>query len=100
VIHVIGGGVRNRALCQLTADITGLPVIAGPVEATALGNILVQARAVGEVARLSQMRQLVAASVTTERYEPNADDSAPQTYERFLALTGLRVSTCEPSLAT
>ena len=99
VIHVIGGGVRNRALCQLTADMTGLPVIAGPGEATAIGNILVQARAVGEVASLEQMRQLVAASFSTERYEPTADDSAAQTYERFLSLTGLRVSTCEPSLA-
>jgi rhamnulokinase len=91
--------VRNRALCQLTADMTGVPVIAGPGEATAIGNILVQARAVGEVASLEQMRELVAASFTTERYEPTADDSASQTYERFLSLTGLRVSTCEPSLA-
>jgi rhamnulokinase len=47
VIHVVGGGSRNRLLCQVTADLTGLPVVAGPVEATALGNVLVQARALG-----------------------------------------------------
>jgi rhamnulokinase len=98
VIHVIGGGVRNRALCQLTADITGLPVIAGPGEATAIGNILVQARAVGELSSLGQMRELVGASFATERYEPSPNDSALQTYERFLAMTGLSVSTPEPSL--
>ncbi len=99
VIHVIGGGMRNRALCQLTADMTGLPVIAGPGEATAIGNILVQARAVGELSSLAEMRELVTASFATQRYEPSADDSAAQTYERFLSLTGLSVSSREPSLA-
>ena len=49
VVHVVGGGVRNTLLCQLTADVLGLPVLAGPEEATALGNVLVQARACGEL---------------------------------------------------
>ena len=51
-IHVIGGGARNALLCQLTADVTGREVLAGPVEATALGNVLVQARAAGELGSL------------------------------------------------
>ena len=63
VVHVVGGGSQNRLLCQLTADTTGKPVIAGPVEATALGNILVQARAAGSVTGgLAELRRLVAAS--------------------------------------
>ena len=49
VVHIVGGGSQNRLLCQLTADATGKRVIAGPVEATALGNVLVQARAAGAV---------------------------------------------------
>ena len=53
VVHVVGGGARNELLCQLTADACGLPVVAGPVEATALGNVLVQARALGAVAATS-----------------------------------------------
>ena len=47
VVHLVGGGARNRLLCQLTADACGRPVVAGPVEATAIGNVLVQARAHG-----------------------------------------------------
>ena len=47
VVHVVGGGSENRLLCQLTADACGLPVVAGPTEAAALGNVLVQARALG-----------------------------------------------------
>ena len=60
-IHVIGGGARNELLCQLTADVTGREVLAGPVEATALGNVLVQARAAGELGSLADMRAVSAA---------------------------------------
>lgn len=73
VIHIVGGGALNRLLCQATADRSGLPVLAGPVEATALGNVLVQARAhgwFGPSATLEDLRQVVAASVSPERYEP------------------------------
>ena len=66
-IHVIGGGARNELLCQLTADVTGREVLAGPVEATALGNVLVQARAAGELGSLADMRAVSAASVRARR---------------------------------
>lgn len=70
VVHIVGGGARNALLCQLTADACGRPVVAGPVEATALGNILVQARAAGLVDDLPAARRLLAATQPTRRYEP------------------------------
>ena len=72
VIHVVGGGSQNQLLCQLTADAAGVPVLAGPVEATALGNVLVQARAHGAAAGLarSDPRSMIAASFPLRRYEP------------------------------
>jgi rhamnulokinase len=80
VVHVVGGGSRNELLCQLTADATGLPVIAGPVEATALGNVLVQARALGAAPHtLSGLRGLLRASPAVtglRRYTPSADHRA------------------------
>jgi rhamnulokinase len=75
VVHIVGGGALNRLLCQATADRSGLPVLAGPVEATALGNVLVQARAhgwFGPDATLEDLRRVVAASVSPERYEPRS----------------------------
>jgi rhamnulokinase len=72
-IHLVGGGSLNRLLCQATADRTGLPVLAGPVEATALGNVLVQARALGAApASLEELRALVAATHEPDRFEPRA----------------------------
>ncbi|MEU8892284.1 rhamnulokinase family protein [Streptomyces sp. NPDC048442] len=70
-VHLVGGGARNALLCRLTADATGLPVTAGPAEATALGNILVQARAAGLVGDLDSMRQLVRGSVQLNEYLPS-----------------------------
>jgi rhamnulokinase len=71
VVHVIGGGSQNELLCQLTADACGLPVLAGPVEASALGNVLVQARALGEpLPDLTAMRALVRATHELRRYQP------------------------------
>ena len=69
-IHVVGGGCQNRLLCQLTADRSGLPVVAGPIEATALGNVLIQARAHGRVGSLAEIRQVIARSFEPIRYEP------------------------------
>ncbi|HSS36506.1 MAG TPA: rhamnulokinase family protein [Patescibacteria group bacterium] len=71
VVHLVGGGARNALLCQLTADACGLPVVAGPVEATALGNVLVQARAHGLLAGdLERLRSLVRATQDVRTYEP------------------------------
>lgn len=70
-LHIVGGGSQNALLCQLTADATGLPVIAGPVEATALGNLLVQARTHGVInGSLEDLRRIVAASTSLTQYEP------------------------------
>jgi rhamnulokinase len=89
VVHVVGGGARNTLLCQLTADLLDRPVLAGPTEATALGNVLVQALALGEISSLTQLRELAARSVTPRRFQPEASQPADETYQRFLAVTGL-----------
>ncbi|NBE93506.1 rhamnulokinase [Nonomuraea sp. KC401] len=73
VVHLVGGGSYNELLCRLTADACGLPVVAGPAEATTLGNVLVQARAAGLVPGLEEMRSLVASSQPLRRYEPSGD---------------------------
>ncbi len=73
VVHLVGGGVRNRLLCRLTAQACGRPVIAGPVEATAIGNLLVQARAHGSITGdLDALRALIRTTGETVRYEPAA----------------------------
>lgn len=69
-LHVIGGGVQNELLCQMTADACGIEVLAGPVEATALGNIGVQAMGAGVFGSLAEMRAAVTRSVTLKRYSP------------------------------
>lgn len=72
-VHLVGGGALNELLCQRTADRCGLPVVAGPVEATAFGNILVQARTAGIITgELEELRDLVARTQELRRYEPRA----------------------------
>jgi rhamnulokinase len=70
VIHIVGGGSKNDLLNQFTADACGRPVIAGPVEATVLGNVLMQARAAGEVRSLSELRTVVRESCEARTFEP------------------------------
>jgi len=73
VVHIVGGGSQNTLLCQLIADALGLPVLAGPVEATAIGNVLVQARAIGYVSGdLEALRGLVASTFPPTRYTPSS----------------------------
>jgi rhamnulokinase len=76
-VHIVGGGVHNTLLCQLTADATGLPVVAGPAEAAALGNVLVQARAAGAVSGgLTELRALLRATQPLRYYNPAGDRAA------------------------
>jgi rhamnulokinase len=84
VVHLVGGGARNGLLCQLTADACELPVVAGPVEAAALGNILVQARAHGSITGgLADLRQF---AEPIRRYQPGDAAAARTGADRFLAL--------------
>ena len=69
-IHIVGGGTKESVLCQLTADACGIPVYAGPVEATAIGNIAVQMMALGEIAGLNEAREIIADSFDVVCYEP------------------------------
>ena len=87
VIHVVGGGTKDRFLSQMTADACGITVAAGPEEATAIGNLMMQLVAKGEVADLAQARQIVSASFELKRYEPSdARDAWNEAYQRFCAL--------------
>jgi rhamnulokinase len=100
VVHVIGGGVRNELLCRLTADVLGRPVLAGPVEATALGNVLMQARAAGHLGSLADVRAVAAASADPAVFEPaGRRGEADALYGRFLDATGLTVDEPEPAIA-
>jgi len=85
-IHIIGGGANNKFLNQLTADATKLKVIAGPTEATATGNILVQAKAMGALKSLAEMRELVRASFEVEEYSPNPDLDWDSAYQKYLSI--------------
>jgi rhamnulokinase len=86
-VHIVGGGSQNRLLNQFTADATGLPVIAGPVEATAIGNVLVQAMAVGRLATLAEARQVVRRSFPVEVFEPGPSAAWDEAYGRWLELS-------------
>ncbi|MDT0398768.1 MULTISPECIES: rhamnulokinase family protein [Streptomyces] len=85
VVHIVGGGTRNALLCQLTADACGLPVVSGPTEAAALGNVLVQARAHGLVGDLAGMRRLLTRTQLLTRYEPRGGTRRWQAAQARLA---------------
>ncbi len=89
-IHIVGGGSKNRLLNQLVADATGRPVVAGPAEATAAGNVLVQAIGSGAVSDLEEGRRMVARSFAVERFEPRGGREWDGAYARFRELRGSR----------
>lgn len=82
-LHIIGGGTQNKLLNQMTADATGRVVITGPVEATALGNAIVQFIALGELGNVAQARKILSKTVGTETYEPENTADWQAAYERF-----------------
>jgi len=88
VIHAVGGGTQNRLLTQLAADVSGRTVIAGPVEATAMGNILMQAIGVGEIGSIAEGRAVVRESLDLLTYEPDTGFAAQadEAYGRYLQL--------------
>lgn len=87
VVHVVGGGSQNELLNQLTADACGRTVIAGPVEATGIGNIMVQAMASGAVPDLQTARRIVRESFPVKRFEPESTPNTERAYQRFRELT-------------
>ena len=85
-LHIIGGGSKNRLLNQFTANAIGRKVIAGPSEATAIGNVMIQAMAAGVVSSLQEMRAIIHASIETEEFIPQDADAWVQAYQKFITL--------------
>ena len=88
VIHIVGGGTQNRQLCQWTADATGRTVVAGPIEATAAGTVVIQAVATGVLADLAAARALIRNSFELPVYEPTDTERWEAPYEKFVQLRG------------
>lgn len=86
VLHIVGGGAQNAMLCQMAADATGRPVMAGPVEATTLGNGLIQLIALGEIRDLAEARRVVRESHPPTVYHPHHTDRWAEAYARFTQL--------------
>ena len=85
-LRIVGGGSQNRLLSQFAADACARPVVTGPVEATALGNVMVQAIATGHIGSLAEGRAAIAASITQETFEPQPDVGWDEAYARFVGL--------------
>jgi rhamnulokinase len=90
VLHIVGGGCRNKMLCQFTANAASIPVIAGPVEATSIGNIACQLMALGEVKGLGEARSLIGRSFEVDEYDPCDTEAWQEAGERFKAVLDRR----------
>ena len=86
---IVGGGVKDTLLCQLTADALGKPVVAGPVEATVYGNLVLQLLALSAVKDLKEAREIVRRSDKANTFTPNADAQVENAYKTFLEVNGL-----------
>ena len=89
-VNIVGGGSRNRLLNQFTANACKRHVLAGPVEATVLGNVLVQARACGEIASLADIRRVARESSEVEEIQPEDDDSWNEARQRYARMNSKR----------
>ena len=87
-IHIVGGGTQNRLLCQMTADACNRHVVAGPVEATAIGNVMTQAVASGSIGSIAQAREIVRSSFAVQEYNPKNVTLWNDAYVRFQKLLG------------
>jgi rhamnulokinase/L-fuculokinase len=85
-IHILGGGARDGTLCRFTASCCNLPVIAGPAEATALGNIIIQLQALGDITDIAEGRKLIAGTEPLKTYMPVSADDWDSGFERFSML--------------
>lgn len=85
-LHVIGGGSRNALLNQFTSNALGIPVVAGPAEASSLGNIMLQAKAAGVVDSLQEIRNVVSANVDLAEFIPSGTEEWNDAYSRYLEI--------------
>lgn len=85
-LHIIGGGTQNQLLNQMTADATGRTVVTGPIEATALGNAIIQFISLGEIANITQAREILSRTVGTQKYTPKHVDAWETTYQFYKTL--------------
>ena len=84
VLHIVGGGIQNELLCQFAANATGKKVVTGPIEATAIGNILMQAKAAGQIKTLAEGREIVAKSFEPKEYQPIDTAVWEKQYQRWV----------------
>jgi rhamnulokinase len=82
-IHIVGGGIQNRQICQAAADACGRRVVTGPIEATATGNLMMQALAAGDVGSIAEAREVVRRSISVDVYEPQNTAAWDEAYGRF-----------------
>ena len=87
-IHIVGGGTQNELLCQMAANACGRPVVAGPIEATAIGNIMMQAVTAGDVGSIAEARQVVRQSFPVKEYAPQDTDGWSEAFTRYTKLCG------------
>jgi sugar (pentulose or hexulose) kinase len=88
-LHIVGGGTKNRQLCQAAADACGRRVVAGPIEATAIGNLMMQAVASGDVSGIPQAREIIRDSFEVIEYLPHDTAAWQDAYARFCKVTGM-----------
>lgn len=83
VLHLLGGGTKDPLLCQMTADSLGIPVVAGPAEATAIGNIMLQLIALGDIKDIDEGREIIRAQESVKQYNPKNTDEWEKAYQSF-----------------